>query len=220
MAATEDRRGLDATEEWRKDLYEATPERDALFTTMSGLPVEPLYTPDNVGLDYERDLGFPGVYPFTRGVYASMYRGQALDDAAVRRLRHRRRDERPLPLPARARADRPLDRLRHADPDGLRLATTRSRSARWGVRAWRSTRSTDMEQLFAGIPLDEVSTSMTINAPAAMLLAFYICVGARSRGFGPEKLRGTIQNGHPQGVHRAERVDLPAGAVDAARAWT
>ena len=76
MATTEDRRDVDATEEWRRELYEAKPERDALFTTMSGLPVEPLYSPDSVEVDYERDLGYPGVYPYTRGVYPSMYRGR------------------------------------------------------------------------------------------------------------------------------------------------
>ncbi|MGH2781724.1 MAG: hypothetical protein ACRDLA_10035, partial [Thermoleophilaceae bacterium] len=68
MATTEDGRRLDATEEWRREVYEARPERDALTTTISGLPNEPLYTPDNVEIDYERDVGWPGVYPYTRGV--------------------------------------------------------------------------------------------------------------------------------------------------------
>src|ERR687888_485295 len=77
MATTEDRRSLNATEEWRRELYEATRERRGeLFTTISGLENEPLYTGESVGLDYERDLGYPGVYPFTRGVYPSMYRGR------------------------------------------------------------------------------------------------------------------------------------------------
>ncbi|MGH3032407.1 MAG: methylmalonyl-CoA mutase family protein, partial [Gaiellaceae bacterium] len=76
MATTEDGRRLDATEEWRREVYAAKPERDALMTTISGLPNEPLYTPDNVEIDYERDLGWPGVYPYTRGVYPSMYRGR------------------------------------------------------------------------------------------------------------------------------------------------
>ncbi|MGH2799691.1 MAG: methylmalonyl-CoA mutase family protein, partial [Thermoleophilaceae bacterium] len=76
MATTEDGRRLDATEEWRREVYESKPERDALTTTISGLPNEPLYTPDNVEIDYERDLGWPGVYPYTRGVYPSMYRGR------------------------------------------------------------------------------------------------------------------------------------------------
>src|SRR5436190_6012703 len=76
MAATDDRGRLDGTGEWRRELYEQRPERDALFTTISGLPTEPLYTPDNVEVDYEHDLGYPGVFPYTRGVYPSMYRGR------------------------------------------------------------------------------------------------------------------------------------------------
>src|ERR671930_1511687 len=66
----------DTTDEWRRELYEQKPERGALFTTISGLENEPLYTPDNVEIDYENDLGYPGVYPYTRGVYPSMYRGK------------------------------------------------------------------------------------------------------------------------------------------------
>ena len=77
MATTEDLPGLDATEAWRAELYDAQPERRGeLFTTISGVENPPLSTPDNVELDYDRDLGFPGVYPYTRGVYPSMYRGK------------------------------------------------------------------------------------------------------------------------------------------------
>jgi hypothetical protein len=72
MATTEDERRLGATDEWRRELYDQKPEREALFTTISGLDVDPLYTPDNVEIDYERDIGYPGVYPYTRGVYPSM----------------------------------------------------------------------------------------------------------------------------------------------------
>src|SRR5207247_1607459 len=78
MATTEDPRARsDSTAEWKRELYDATPERTGeLFSTISGLENEPLYTPDNVDVDYDRDLGYPGVYPFTRGVYPSMYRGK------------------------------------------------------------------------------------------------------------------------------------------------
>src|SRR5438445_230522 len=78
MAKTEDPSAEQtATDEWRSGLYEATPEREGeVFSTISGVENEPLYTPDNVDLDYERDLGYPGVHPFTRGVYPSMYRGR------------------------------------------------------------------------------------------------------------------------------------------------
>ena len=77
MATTEDRGSLNATEAWREELYERTPERQGeLFSTISGLENEPLATPDTVEFDYDRDLGYPGVHPFTRGVYPSMYRGK------------------------------------------------------------------------------------------------------------------------------------------------
>src|ERR671925_718587 len=77
MATAEDPRITGPTDEWRRELYDATPEREGeLFSTISGLENEPLYSPDTVELDYDRDLGYPGVYPFTRGVYGSMYRGK------------------------------------------------------------------------------------------------------------------------------------------------
>ena len=79
MATTEDPRARSesATAAWRRELYAAKPERQGeLFSTISGLENEPLYTPDGGEIDYERDLGYPGVYPFTRGVYPSMYRGK------------------------------------------------------------------------------------------------------------------------------------------------
>ncbi len=78
MATTEDRpKQTSGTEQWRQELYEASPERQGeLFSTISGLENEPLYTSETVEIDHDRDLGYPGVYPFTRGVYPSMYRGK------------------------------------------------------------------------------------------------------------------------------------------------
>ena len=78
MATTEDRpKELTGQDAWREELYDATPERQGeLSSTISGLENEPLYSPDTVELDYDRDLGYPGVYPYTRGVYPSMYRGK------------------------------------------------------------------------------------------------------------------------------------------------
>src|SRR5262245_35705073 len=77
MATTEGRGKLDSTESWRRERYETAPEREGeLLSTMSGIEVEPLYTPDTVEIDYARDIGFPGEFPFTRGVYPSMYRGR------------------------------------------------------------------------------------------------------------------------------------------------
>src|SRR5688572_19251475 len=191
MATTEDGRRLDGTEEWRRELYEAKPERDALFTTMSGLPVEPLATPDTVDVDYDRDLGFPGVYPFTRGVYPSMYRGKLWTMRQFAGF---------------GTAEETNERFRYLlDHGQTGLSTAFDMPTLMGYDSDHAKSLgevgregvaidslDDMETLFAGIPLGEVSTSMTINSPAAMLLAFYACVG-EEQGVPMAKLRGTIQ---------------------------
>ena len=191
MATTEDERRVSATEEWRRELYEQKPERDALFTTISGLGVDPLYTPDNVEIDYERDLGYPGVYPYTRGVYPSMHRGKlwtmrqfagfGTAEETNRRFHYLLEHGQTglstafdMPTLMGYDSDHPKS-LGEVGREGVAIDSLE-----------------DMEQLFAGIPLGEVSTSMTINAPAAMLLAFYICV-AEEQGVGRDQLRGTIQ---------------------------
>jgi methylmalonyl-CoA mutase N-terminal domain/subunit len=193
MATTEDPRSkLDATSEWKRELYDATPERDGeLFTTMSGLENEPLYTPDNVAVDYERDVGYPGVYPFTRGVYPSMYRGKlwtmrqfaGFGTAADTNARFRYLLEHGQTGLSTA-FDMPT--LMGHDSDHPRSL---GEVGREGVAV---DSLDDMETLFDGIPLDKVSTSMTINSPAAMLLAFYACVG-EEQGVPRGELRGTIQ---------------------------
>ena len=77
MATTEDRPKADATETWLRDRYSAAPERrDEALSTISGIELDALATPDTIDIDYGRDLGFPGEFPFTRGVYPSMYRGR------------------------------------------------------------------------------------------------------------------------------------------------
>jgi methylmalonyl-CoA mutase N-terminal domain/subunit len=193
MAMTEDPRArADGTAEWKRELYDATPERgDELFTTISGLENEPLYTPDNVEIDYERELGYPGVYPFTRGVYPSMYRGKlwtmrqfaGFGTAEETNARFRYLLEHGQTGLSTA-FDMPT--LMGYDSDHQRSL---GEVGREGVAV---DSLDDMETLFAGIPLDEVSTSMTINSPAAMLLAFYLCVGEQ-QGVPRERLRGTIQ---------------------------
>jgi len=193
MATTEDPRARsDSTAEWKRELYDAAPERDAeLFTTISGLENEPLYSPDNVDVDYERDLGYPGVYPFTRGVYPSMYRGKlwtmrqfaGFGTAEETNARFRYLLEHGQTGLSTA-FDMPT--LMGYDSDHERSL---GEVGREGVAI---DSLDDMETLFAGIPLDEVSTSMTINSPAAMLLAFYLCVG-EEQGVLRDKLRGTIQ---------------------------
>ena len=191
MATTEDRQGAGATEEWRRDQYGSTPERDGLFTTISGLDNEPLYTPENVEIDYDRDLGYPGSFPYTRGVYPSMYRGRlwtmrqfaGFGTAEETNARFRYLlDQGQTGLSTAF--DMPT--LMGYDSDHARSL---GEVGREGVAI---DSLEDMEHLFAGIPLGEVSTSMTINAPAAMLLAFYICVG-EEQGVPQDRLRGTIQ---------------------------
>src|SRR5438309_12105750 len=177
--------------DWR-ERYEATPERQGeLFSTISGVENEPLYSPENVELDYERDLGCPGTYPFTRGVYPSMYRGRlwtmpqfagfGTAEETNARLRYLL-DHGQTGLSTAF--DMPT--LMGHDSDHPRSL---GEVGREGVAI---DSLDDMETLFAGIPLDGVSTSMTINSPAAMLLAFYVCVGEK-QGVPRDQLRGTIQ---------------------------
>jgi methylmalonyl-CoA mutase N-terminal domain/subunit len=178
-------------EAWR-GRYEATPEREGeLFSTISGVENEPLYSPENVEIDYERDLGWPGAYPFTRGVYPSMYRGRlwtmrqfaGFGTAEETNARFRYLLEHGQTGLSTA-FDMPT--LMGYDSDHARSL---GEVGREGVAI---DSLADMETLFDGIPLGEVSTSMTINGPAAMLLAFYACVG-EEQGVALERLRGTVQ---------------------------
>src|SRR5216117_3467560 len=193
MATTEDPRARsDSTAEWKRELYDATPERKGeLFSTISGIENEPLYTPETVEIGYDRDLGYPGVYPFTRGVYPSMYRGRlwtmrqfaGFGTAEETNERFRYLLEHGQTGLSTA-FDMPT--LMGYDSDHPRSL---GEVGREGVAI---DSLADVETLFKGIPLAEVSTSMTINAPAAMLLAFYACVGEQ-QGVSPAELRGTIQ---------------------------
>jgi methylmalonyl-CoA mutase, N-terminal domain len=162
-----------------------------LHSTISGIEVEPLYTPDDVELDYDRDLGLPGEFPFTRGVYETMYRG--------RRWTMRQ-------FAGFGTAEETNERFRYLlehGQTGLSTAFDMPTLMGYDSDHPRSLGEVgregvaidsldDMETLFAGIPLGEVSTSMTINAPAAMLLAFYVCVG-EEQGVPIASLRGTVQ---------------------------
>jgi methylmalonyl-CoA mutase N-terminal domain/subunit len=193
MATTEDRPEVGGgTEEWREKLYEAVPEREGeLFSTISGLENEPLYTPETVETDYDRDLGYPGAFPFTRGVYPSMYRG---------RLWTMRQ------FAGFGTAEETNERFRYLlDHGQTGLSTAFDMPTLMGYDSdhQRSLGEVgregvavdslaDAEKLFEGIPLGEVSTSMTINGSAAMLLAFYVCV-AEQQGVPRAELRGTIQ---------------------------
>ncbi|MEA2285023.1 MAG: methylmalonyl-CoA mutase, N-terminal domain [Solirubrobacteraceae bacterium] len=174
--------------EWR-EAYALTPERDAPFTTMSGVPVKPLYTEDD--LPAQEDIGVPGGYPFTRGVYPSMYRG---------RLWTMRQ------FAGFGTAEETNERFRYLLDHGQTGLSTafdmpslmghdsdhRMSLGEVGREGVAIDTLDDMQDLFAGIDLGDVSVSMTINAPAAIMLAYYV-VAAEQKGIGPEHLAGTIQ---------------------------
>jgi methylmalonyl-CoA mutase N-terminal domain/subunit len=179
--------------EWQDSAEKSSKIRDISFDTISGVQVKPLYTPLDVeNLDYLRDLGFPGEYPYTRGIHRTAYRGRlwtmrqfsGFGSARDTNLRYHFLLDRgqtglsvafDLPTLMGFDSDDPLS-LGEVGRCGVAIDSLE-----------------DMEVLFDGIALDKVSTSMTINSPASMLLAFYIAV-AEKQGVGPEKLRGTIQN--------------------------
>ncbi|MEW6276010.1 MAG: methylmalonyl-CoA mutase family protein [Bacillota bacterium] len=184
------------TKEYEEKLAAHTkkrPERQEQFVTDSGIAIKPLYTPcDLSDFDYQRDLGFPGDYPFIRGVQNNMYRGRlwtmrqyaGFGSAEETNERFRYLLEQgqtglsvafDLPTQIGYNSDHPL---------------AKGEVGKVGVAI---DSLLDMETLFAGIPLDKVSTSMTINAPAAILLAMYIVL-AEKQGVPQEKLNGTIQN--------------------------
>ncbi len=170
-----------------------TPDRQGLFTTSWGSPVERLHTPaETAGLDYLRDLGLPGRYPFTRGVQPTMYRGRlwtmrqyaGFGSAEETNARYRYLLDQgqtglsiafDLPTQMGYDADHPM---------------ARSEVGKVGVSI---SSLEDLTALFDGIPLNRVSTSMTINATASILLCLYIAVAQR-QGVAPELLSGTVQN--------------------------
>jgi methylmalonyl-CoA mutase, N-terminal domain len=172
----------------------ATPaERKEKFTTLSGIPLEIVYTPDAV-VDPEREesIGFPGEYPFTRGIYPTMYRGRlwtmrqyaGFGSAVESNQRYRYLLSKgqaglsvafDLPTQIGMDSDHPLA-LGEVGKVGVAIDSLE-----------------DMEMLFDGIPLEKVSTSMTINATAAILLCLYVAV-AKRQGASLQKLSGTVQN--------------------------
>ena len=192
MARTEDRGTAGSVRSWRENVYDRAPERsDELLTTISGLEPEPLHTPENVDLDYGRDLGYPGERPFTRGVYPSMYRGRlwtmrqfaGFGTAEETNARFRYLLDHGQTGLSTA-FDMPT--LMGYDSDHPRSL---GEVGREGVAV---DSLADMETLFQGIPLGDVSTSMTINSPAAIVLAYYVCVG-EEQGVPRDRLRGTAQ---------------------------
>jgi methylmalonyl-CoA mutase, N-terminal domain len=180
-----------ARERW-EEAYSKNPERDAEYSTMSGIPIKPLYTPDDVEGSYDEKLGYPGEYPYTRGVYPNMYRGRlwtvrqfaGFGDAEETNRRFRYLIDHgqnglsvafDMPTLMGLDSDSPLS-LGEVGTEGVAVDSLE-----------------DMERLFEGIPMGEITTSMTINAPAMVLLAMYV-VAAEKQGVPPEALGGTNQN--------------------------
>ncbi len=169
------------------------PERQESFETTSGIQIEPVYAPDDLGdFDYDASLGYPGEYPFTRGIQPTMYRGRiwtmrqyagyGTAEESNRRYRYLLEQGQTglsvafdLPTQMGYDSDHPLAKG-EVGRLGVAIDTLR-----------------DMEILFRDIPLDKISTSMTINATAPILLAMYIAV-AKRQGVGPANLDGTTQN--------------------------
>jgi methylmalonyl-CoA mutase, N-terminal domain len=180
-----------ARDRW-EEAYRESPEREVEFSTMSGVPIKPLYTPEDVAGDYEEKIGYPGEYPYTRGVYPNMYRGRlwtirqfaGYGTAAETNERFKYLIEHgqnglsvafDMPTLMGLDSDSPLS-LGEVGTEGVAVDSLE-----------------DMERLFEGIPMGEITTSMTINAPAMVLLAMYV-VAAEKQGVPPEALGGTNQN--------------------------
>jgi methylmalonyl-CoA mutase N-terminal domain/subunit len=176
---------------WLRDVYGATSERDATFTTLSGEPINPVYTARDLPADPDEAIGLPGEYPFTRGVYPSMYRGRLW---TVRQFA------------GFGTAEETNERFRYLlDHGQTGLSTAFDMPSLMGYDSDHA-RSLgevgregvavdtvdDMETLFGGIDLGEVSVSMTINAPAAIVMAFYV-VAAERQGVPADRVTGTIQ---------------------------
>ncbi len=181
---------------WKKASEETLtrfPERKRIFVTGSNVPLERVYTPLDVqSFDYTRDLAFPGEYPYTRGVYPTMYRGRLW---TMRQY---------AGFGTAEQTNQRFKYLLRQGQTGLSVAfdyptqigydcnhpLSRGEVGKAGVNI---TVLQDMETLFDHIPLDKVTTSMTINAPAQVLLAMYIAV-AHKQGVAPDQLGGTVQN--------------------------
>ena len=185
--------GKNNSDAWRKRFEEAAKRRDVEFVTQSSAEVDTLYTPEHVqGFEHDRQLGYPGQYPFTRGIHDTMYRGRlwtmrqfsgfgTAEDTNERYKFLLERGQTGLSIAF----DFPT--LMGYDSDSSR---SEGEVGKCGVAI---SSPEDMETLFDGIPMDQVSTSMTINGPAALLFCFYVAAAER-QGVDIAKLRGTVQN--------------------------
>src|SRR5438874_7196225 len=196
-----------ARERWEKE-NAAAPPRDVPPTTVSSVPIEALYTPDSLnGFDHDTDLGYPGQYPFARGVHASMYRSRLW---TMRQFAGfgtaRQTNERFKFLLEKGQTGLStafdLPTLMGLDSDDPRSL---GEVGRLGVAV---ATLDDMHQLFDGIDLGQVSVSMTINAPAIVVMAFFLA-NAQDQGVDWKDLRGTIQNDILKEFHAQNEIVFP-----------
>jgi methylmalonyl-CoA mutase N-terminal domain/subunit len=196
-----------ASDRWQQEA-EAAPTREQPPTTVSSVPIAPLYTPDDLsGFDPDVDLGYPGQYPFTRGVHATMYRSRLW---TMRQFAGfgtpRDTNERFKFLLTKGQMGLStafdLPTLMGLDSDDPRAF---GEVGRLGVAV---DNLDDMAELFSGIDLADVSVSMTINAPAAIIMAFFLA-NARDRGVDWRKLRGTLQNDILKEFHAQNEFVFP-----------
>jgi methylmalonyl-CoA mutase N-terminal domain/subunit len=177
---------------WEKE-YKNLPKRDVSFTTVSGMDVPPLATPAELdGFDYLRELGFPGSYPFTRGVYSTMYYGKLWTMRQFAGFG--------MPEDTNGRFKFLLQQGQTGLSTAFDMPTLMGydcdhpkAKGEVGKEGVSVSSLADMEILFDGIKLDEVTTSMTINCTASIILAMYLVV-AEKQGVSWDKLDGTIQN--------------------------
>ncbi len=192
---------------WQEEIEKAPPP-ELPPTTVSGTPIDPLYTPEGLGdFDYDTALGYPGQYPYTRGVHATMYRGRLW---TMRQFAGfgtaRQTNERFKFLVDKGQTGLStafdLPTLMGLDSDDPRSL---GEVGRLGVAM---DTIDDMRQLFAGLDIEKLSVSMTINAPAAIVMAFYLA-NAQDAGFDWRKMRGTIQNDTLKEFHAQNEIYFP-----------
>ncbi|HEY5615549.1 MAG TPA: methylmalonyl-CoA mutase family protein [Bacteroidota bacterium] len=179
-------------QKWQDRVKSNGRTRETVFTTVSGAPIEMLYTPDDLrGTDFIRDIGFPGEFPYTRGIHPTMYRGKLWTMRQFAGFG--------TPEDTNERYHYLLEHGQTGLSVAFDLPTLMGKDAddpdsegEVGICGVAISSLADMEILFKGIHLGEISTSMTINAPAAMVMAFYLAV-AEKQGVDFKKLRGTIQ---------------------------
>jgi methylmalonyl-CoA mutase N-terminal domain/subunit len=204
MAIATDRAAL---ERWQKEAA-AAPVRETPTTTVSSVPIEPLYTPESLnGFDYDADLGYPGQYPFTRGVHATMYRSRLWTMRQFAGFGSpRQTNERFRFLLNKGQTGLStafdLPTLMGLDSDDPR---SQGEVGRLGVAV---DTLDDIHELFEGIDLGDVSVSMTINAPAIVVMAFFLA-NALDEGVDWTKLRGTIQNDTLKEFHAQNEFVFP-----------